>query len=133
FFSAGSGGYGFGMNPAGKTFLSRIGSSAVLGANAITDTNFFHHLAVTKSGSSVVFYVDGSASPAVSYNPGFSFDSGFAIGARGDNYGNAFQGVVDEVAVCNRALSAAEIQAIYLAGYIGRCAVPPSWIVAPTK
>ncbi len=41
--------------------------SDVFGVQTVSDTAF-HHLAVTKNGSNVVFYVDGVADPAVTYN-----------------------------------------------------------------
>ena len=77
-------------------------------AYAITDTNW-HHLAVTKSGTNVVFYVDGVAYPAPAYSTTYTFDTSLAIGARGDNYANSFLGSIDEVDLFNRrALSAVE-------------------------
>src|SRR5262249_44709788 len=81
FFSYGAGGYGFGLDVAGHPFLSRIDTDLLPASVAITDTNF-HHLAVTKSGSAVVFYVDGAANPAPVYGTHFVFSSPAAIGAR---------------------------------------------------
>ena len=45
------GGYGFGLWNDGRIHLTKIGYSAVISAQAVTDTNNFHHVAVTKSGS----------------------------------------------------------------------------------
>ena len=89
---------------------------------AITDLNF-HHVAVTKSDSTVIFYVDGVPSPPQSYGEVFEFTTNPGIGARGDNFTSSFLGVVDELSVYNRALNADEIQAIYAAGSAGKC--PP--------
>jgi hypothetical protein len=69
----------------------------------ITDINL-HHVAVTKSGSAVVFYVDGVAYPAAAYDPGFTFSEDAFIGGLGNNY--TFYGTVDEVSVYSRALAA---------------------------
>jgi uncharacterized membrane protein len=44
--------------------------------------------------------------------------------ARGGADGGAFRGVIDEISLYNRVLSAAEIEAIYRAGSAGKC--PPS-------
>jgi len=83
---------------------------------AISDTNF-HHLAVTKYGNTVIFHVDGIAYPAPAYDPGFDFSTVAAIGARGDNLDNSFIGLIDEVAIYNRALTASEILEDYEAGH----------------
>jgi alpha-tubulin suppressor-like RCC1 family protein len=120
-FGYGYGGYGLYLDPSGRPALSNIGIDETKPSVAITDTAF-HHLAVTKSGSTVVFYVDGIAYSAPAYNPGFVFSTVAAIGGRGDNLDNSFFGLIDEVAVYNRALSVGEIQAIYNAGSAGKCA-----------
>jgi hypothetical protein len=109
-FGYGLGGYGLCLDASGCPALTKIGIDNTKPNVTITDTDF-HHLAVTKSGSTVVFYVDGIAYPAPAYDPGFVFSTVAAIGARGDNLDNSFFGIIDEIAIYNRALSAAEIQA----------------------
>src|SRR5213076_1682392 len=49
------------------------------------------------------------------------------IGAYKENAGLAdfFQGIIDEVELFNRALSADEVQSIYAAGAVGKCLPPP--------
>jgi hypothetical protein len=111
-FSYGSGGYGFIMQNNGDLALSRIDIDHVLVGTTVTDTNW-HHVAVTKSGNTVTIYVDGVASPVATYNTAFTFSTSVAIGARGDDLTSTFWGSIDELAVYNRALVAAEIQAIY--------------------
>jgi hypothetical protein len=123
FFGFGSGGYGFGINNDGRLFLTRVDVDNVTISTGVTDTNF-HHVAVTKSGTNVFFYIDGVAVSAPPYSTTFTFSSSAAIGARGDTLGNSFYGSMDEVSVYNRALSAAEIQAIFNAGAVGKCAAP---------
>jgi hypothetical protein len=100
--------------------LTQVDLFTVKGAALIIDTSF-HHLAVAKSGENVVFYVDGKSSPAPAFSPTFDFATAAALGARGDDLGNSFLGTIDETAVYNRALSDAEIQAIYTAGTAGKC------------
>lgn len=131
-FGYGYGGYGLYIDSSGTPALSRIGMNEVKPGIAITDTNL-HHLAVTKSGSTVVFYMDGVAYPVASYDPGFTFTTVAAIGARGDNLDNSFLGTIDEVSVYNRALAPHEIQAIYNADSAGKCAFPPSLTAQPTN
>ncbi len=123
-FGYGGGGYVLGMLDNGTPFLSRVEVDAVFASTAITDTNL-HHLAVTKLGTNVVFYVDGVAYSAPPYDTTYNFATPVAIGARGDNLANSFLGTIDEVSVYNRQLSAGEIQAIYSAGSAGKCVAPP--------
>ncbi len=129
-FAYGQNGYGFYLDPTGVPTLTKVGVTDVKPSVTITDTNF-HHVAVTKSGSTVVFYVDGTAYTASAYNPGFTFTTSVAIGARGDNLDNSFYGVIDEVSVYNRALASGEIQAIYSANASGKCLIPPTIAVQP--
>ena len=130
------GGYGIGLNDKGNIFLSKIGYSAVYSTNTVSDTNAFHHIAVTKSGGSVTFYIDGVAeAAAVPYDPGFVFNGPFAIGARGSDYVAAFFGAIDEPSIYNRALTASEVAALFQAGSGGKCVgltcqPPPSGLVS---
>jgi hypothetical protein len=134
-FGYASSGYGFFLTGSGgQLALTWLGNSQVTSTAAVTDTNL-HHVAVTKSAGTVVFYLDGVAYPyAGSYNPTFSFSSLAAIGARGDLY-NSFYGLIDELAVYNRALTTNEIKSIYNAGAGGKCAVayPPVLVLAPAS
>lgn len=123
FLCYGSGGYGFAVADDGALFLTQVEASAIVTPPAIMDTNW-HHVAVTKNADSVVFYLDGFAYFAGSYNPSFVFFSNVAIGGRGDNGANSFLGMVDELAFYDQPLSDTEIQGIYLAGGAGKCFGP---------
>jgi hypothetical protein len=133
-FAGTFGGYALALFDDGRPLLGKVGVSYVSPSFAITDTNTFHHLAVTKSGTNVVFYLDGAAQTATPYDPGFEFNGAFAIGARGGDLGSSFLGSIDEVSVYNRALAAPELQAIYNAGSLGKCftPTPPLITVQPT-
>lgn len=121
-FCHGLGGYGLGFFDDCRLFFSKLGVNAVdSGGLTVTDLNF-HHVAVTKSGPTVIFYVDGIATTAPDYDPGFVFTTGAAIGS-GTVFLNGFLGIVDEVAIYDRALTADEIQPIFNAGSAGKC--PP--------
>jgi hypothetical protein len=131
--SYGGGGYGLGMDATGRPWLSRIDVDAVYAPTLITNLTW-HHLAVTKSGSTVVFYLDGIAYPATTpYGSGFTFTSDLGIGARGDNLASSFLGAIDEPAIYSRPLNAAEVQAVYNAGASGKCftGVAPQLVVEP--
>jgi hypothetical protein len=131
FFGYGAGGYGFGLDFSGHPMLTQVDNDQLSPSAAVTDTNF-HHLAVTKSGTVVVFYIDGISNSAGPYNSTFSFSTPAAIGARGDSLFNSFLGRIDELAIYNRALSATEVQSIYGADGSGKCLVRPFIISQPS-
>jgi hypothetical protein len=114
-----TGGYSFGVFNDGRLRLTKVGYDSVESPALLTDTNF-HHVAVAKAGSTVVFYLDGVAYLAPAYDPGFIYSSAVVIGARGD-LSHSFLGSIDELSFSSRALSATEIQAIYGAGASGKC------------
>jgi len=129
----GRGGYGFALANDGRMIISRIDLDGIYSAPLVTDTDW-HHVAVTKSGSTAVFYLDGAAQPTPPYDHPvpYTFDDGtcdcsaaIAIGSRGDGRGGTFFGAIDEVAIYNRPLSDTEIQAIYSAGSAGKCTALP--------
>jgi len=83
----------------------------------------WHHLAATLTGNTAKFYINGilkqtfTAYVATSNLP-------LIIGAR-SIYADYFTGLIDEVRVYNRALSAEEIKAHYWYGIIPSLRVPP--------
>ena len=88
---------------------------------------------MTKSGTTVVFYLDGVAYSAPEFLSAFSFSSQATIGAWGDGLEGTFLGSVDDLAVYDRPLSSIEIQAIYGAASSGKCSSePPAIIIAPS-
>lgn len=106
-----------------------INSPAIPGGNGINiGSGLFspvrdrwHHLAVTRSGSSYTFYVDGRPlSSATNALPVPDANGPLTIG-QAENLG-FIHGRMDEAAIYNRALSAGEIQAIFAAGGAGKCA-----------
>src|ERR1041385_4039347 len=117
-------GYGFTLLNDGRLDITEVDVGGVFSsALRVTDTNF-HHVALTKSGNTIVFYVDGVGETSGAYDPGFSFTTPVAIGARGDDRTTGFWGLIDEVAIYSRALSAGKIQSIYNASNSGKCATP---------
>jgi hypothetical protein len=135
FFAYGAGGYGFVIQQStNRLGLTKIGTSAVYSTTAtISDTNF-HHVAVTKLGNQITFYVDGVADTPITYNTTFTFGTNAAIGARGDNDArNAFFGSIDELSIYSRSLAASEIQAIVAAASAGKCFMPNTFTVTNTN
>lgn len=129
-FAYGQNGYGFVIDQnTNRLGLTNVGNSVVNSTLTVTDTNW-HHVAVSKAGNQIIFYVDGVADAPISYNTTFGFTTNAAIGARGDsNALNAFFGAIDELAIYNRTLSATEIAALHNSGTAGKC--KPLATVAP--
>ncbi|HEX3086646.1 MAG TPA: LamG-like jellyroll fold domain-containing protein, partial [Pyrinomonadaceae bacterium] len=126
-FGHGLQGYGFYLKNDGHLAFGKIGSYEILSVAsgnlpdlAITDTNF-HHVAVTRSTSNMIFYLDGVQGRATPLDDQFEFTTNAAIGARGDNFQNSFFGSIDEATVYNRALTQPEIQAVFNAATAGKC------------
>ena len=131
-FGCAWGGYGLGLWNDGRLCLTKVGYSNISSTNTITDLKF-HHVAVTKSGSTVTFYIDGMGEIASPYDPGFVFNGPLAIGARGMDFASGFYGAIDELSIYSRSLVNSEIQSIYSASVSGKCVVPviPSFIIHP--
>jgi len=128
-FVYGYGGYGLGIWGDGGLFLTEVGVYAAWSPPLVTDTAW-HHVAVTKAADgTVVFYVDGVPTVPYSYNPTFVFNTPVAIGNRGDSIadpasGNPpanFFGLIDELRIFDRPLTAGEVKSAYLAGENGTC------------
>jgi hypothetical protein len=122
-FASSWGGYGLAIWDAGNLVLTKIGYDGVVSTNLKVLDTAFHHVAVTKNGSTVAFYLDGVEETAMPYNSTFEFGGPWAIGGRGNDYVGSFSGSIDELSVYNRALSPLEIQAIYEAAAAGKCIV----------
>jgi hypothetical protein len=128
------GGYGFHIEDTGTgsylLALTETGYNHLTGGPSITDTNW-HHGAVTWSGTTAVFYLDGIMYPrsaCSTFNSPcfqFSFTTPAAIGSLATPPVNdetcTFNGEIDEVSVYDRVLSATEIASIYEAGKYGKC------------
>lgn len=98
-------------------------------SNPVTfNPNTWHHAAVVRSGTSLTFYLDGTAIGTVAIGAGFAVNGGSTgaiIGARYNNNPSTIfefaNGRLDEISVYNRALSAAEISSVYNAAGNGKC------------
>jgi hypothetical protein len=121
-FSFGSGGYSFAVGDDGHLVLDKLFYNEMPMANRVVTGTNWHHVAVTKSASTVMFYCDGVAYPAPApYDPGFTFTTFPLVGVRGSDYLASFLGTIDEVSIYNRALSGSEIRAIHGAGSSAKC------------
>jgi formylglycine-generating enzyme required for sulfatase activity/tRNA A-37 threonylcarbamoyl transferase component Bud32 len=132
-FGYGRGGYALCLLNDGRLILSRIDIDGIFSTNAVSDTDW-HHVAVTKSGSTAIFYIDGApASAPISYTTAYTFETSAAIGSRGDARGGTFYGMIDEPSVYRRALLASEIQGVFAARHYGKRKPRQAFFAAGTQ
>ena len=87
---------------------------------AVTNTTW-HHIALTKAGTNVIFFIDGNGYPTAPFTDTFAYSLGAEIGSSSDELFYSFYGSMDELSIYDQALPASEIQAIYNAGSAGKC------------
>ena len=87
------------------------------------DLNVWQHVSVIKVGTNIKIYLVGSLShegqiqkSAITYNSGYSLSIGKDLTDTGSNYNSLYQGLLDDIRIYDRALSAAEVQALYNMG-----------------
>ena len=99
----------------------------------LVTSNVWQHVAATyvQSSGIATIYLNGAVvaqQTLGTFTPQTFGD--LYIGVRPDA-GFRFAGLMDEVSLYNRGLSAAEIQAIYNAGSLGKCATAPQFVLQP--
>jgi len=103
--------------------------------NIISDplvTPGWHHVALTRAGSVSTLYIDGVARNTTSSRSISSTDNPLRLGHTTRYGGATFQGLVDEVTLFSRALSAVEVNAAMQSGSAGYCRVSLAANLAPT-
>jgi len=120
---------------AGK--LNFMGNNSWVGQSADTILpNTWTHVAITRSGNSVTYYINGSPSGSFTFTGNLNNSLAMAIGDMYPSWPGSvwrFNGHIDEAEFFNRALSTSEIQKIYNAGPEGKCrpcTPPPSGMVS---
>ena len=98
-------------------------------AGGVVTSNVFQHVALTydKNSGVATIYCNGQIvcqQNLGSFTPLTSYDLYLGRRQAPSDETCSFLGSMDEAAVYNRALSSAEIQAVYQAGSAGKCAVP---------
>jgi hypothetical protein len=102
--------------------ISSDGTTISTAVGATTIGAEWHHVAFVYDDTDVRIYVDGEldsngASNPLSYTAGlYNSSANFSLGQAGSYY---YRGDIDEVAIFDRALSAAEIAEIYASGLTG--------------
>ena len=116
----------FGVTGPGKISVmltDGIHDQIYLSNSALSVDERFHHVAATVDGQTVRIYIDGQQDASypqmvTPFSPSSTF---FQVGGILNLTTNNFQGVIDELALYNRALTAPEIQAIFVSGTAGKC------------
>ena len=99
-----------------------MGNKVVIhGANTSPSLNAWHHLVYTKSGSVHKLYLDGVNTDTSTHAITVPTGDRVRIGLLGGDFPNrfAFSGIIDEVRICNRALTDTEIAYNYSLGDVG--------------
>ncbi len=142
---------GSGPSPFGHDYYLRLVSNSIefrinddplWAGGVIPSANQWYHIAATydQSAGTRKIYINGALANSNGYsaaiNTGHTHVT-VGVNARVAAFGDSlatFNGMIDEAGVYNRALSAAEIQAIYNAGSAGKCKPvcipPPTGILA---
>ena len=138
-------GYSLSLNQGRLAFaLGTPSIAAPAGVSSFVSTGpdlrdaMFHHVAVTVNRSVTnggVLYVDGL--PVLTFNPTARIDSLlnasplYIGGPTTQETNSPYSGLIDEPAIYNRALTAAEILSIRTAGAAGRCRTKPVILTQP--
>ena len=113
------------VNSSNQLGFDINGSNVANSSNTVADTEW-HHVAATRSGSTIVFYIDGTAA-GVGLN-GTAFNSGsmpVSVGTfsvESPCGSGCFDGAIDDARIYNRALSTTEVKRLY---NLGRTTIAP--------
>ena len=129
-------GYSLEMNDTGGVAIWGYingGVGWVPSVPATVPLNQWSHVAGVYDGTNLSMYLNGVLVGAPVYEPGQIVASGndLQIGHDPAIPSRYFNGLIDEASVYNKALSAAQILAIYNAGSLGKCAVGPVIVSGP--
>lgn len=120
----------FHLGTTGRTLFFSQWGRAILGP--ALQPGRWVHIAAANTGNQVTLYLDGKAVAADNMPLNTPAETQLYLGMLPDDPGKQLNGLIDEVSVYNRALSAAEIKAIFQAGGGGKCKPEGSPTRTPT-
>jgi len=125
-FFAGHGGFShfhqtFQLGTTAKTLYFSQWGKALLGPDLQTDR--WYHIAATSVGTSVTLYLNGGPVATGTLNIDTPSGTRFIVGSLPDDKSKRMNGLIDKIAVYDRALWPEEIRAIYSAGRDGEMQV----------
>lgn len=124
----------FGLNYETGRLESWINNANQLISATAVSLNQWSHVALVYDGSNRTFYINGvpagggSAPTVAPDNAPSAIGTVATIDSR-----SSFNGIIDEVSLYSRALSANNIAAIYLAGAYGKCQAAPALLAFDTS
>jgi hypothetical protein len=123
-FFAGYGSFGsfnhtYHLGTSGSTLFFSQWGQAIFGP--ALETGRWYHVAVTNVGTLATLYLDGEAVASGDLRINTPGHTQLFIGSLPGDSSKRVDGLIDEVGIFNRALSATEIQAIFMAGSNGKC------------
>jgi hypothetical protein len=123
-----------GPNLAGRVnFVIWIGEPSTypndtwhINSQSRVDDDAWHFIAATYDGAAMKLYVDGVLETTFSVSGNVRpTDLDLRLGCNSYTGGGCFRGLIDEVEIFDRALSAGEVEALYSAGSAGK--IKPGW------
>jgi hypothetical protein len=114
------------------TINGGIGGADFFSTNSVTD-NSFHHVAATYDGTVIRVYRDGVLDGQKAFAQPITYQERDPLWIGRREFASIpghFAGLVDELTIYNRALSASEIAAIHAAGLSGKCPSRPTLNIA---
>jgi uncharacterized repeat protein (TIGR01451 family) len=136
-FFAGYGNFGslgetYQLGTNGSTLYFSQWGAAIFGPSL--QSGVWYHVAATNVGNAVTLYLNGQPVSTGTLTINTPSSTQFYIGRIAGSIGDTrrLNGLVDEIAVFGRALTAAEIQSMYAAGSAGLCQPNPTPTPTPT-
>jgi hypothetical protein len=104
-------------------FMAGLHFQHVLRSTTVVQSGTWYHVAVTYDNASWKLYVNGVLEAEHVGTPITQSTGALAMGRKGESafHNDFFQGLIDEVELFDRALTADDIQEIYNAGAAGKC------------
>ncbi len=94
------------------------GTGPLTSNNSVITLGVWQHVAVSYNGTTATFYVNGVSVGSDTGSPPLSTSANFLIGDRAVNNDRQFDGLIDDVRVYNRALTAEEVKQLYQLGQV---------------